>query len=71
MMDLEQNIWLVNFQNQKTPEKNVSYENSDELDVSYSCSLFETEGILCRHILCILWRNHVIYQNPIYYRDAG
>ena len=49
-----------------------SYENSDELDVSCSCSLFEIEGILCRHILSILCAITLhIYQNPIYYRDGG
>ena len=39
----------------------VSYDKCEELHVSCSCSLFETEGILCRHILCILWRNHVTH----------
>ena len=29
--------------------------------MSYSCALFETEGIFCRYILCILWRNHVTH----------
>jgi len=41
--------------------ENVSYENSAEHNVSYSCTLFETEVILYRHILCILWRNHVTH----------
>jgi len=37
----------------------VSYEKFDELDVYCSCLLFETEGILCKHILYILCRNYV------------
>ena len=32
----------------------VSYEIYNELYVVCSCSLSETEGIHCRHILCIL-----------------
>ena len=44
----------------------MSYDNFDELNVSYSCSLFEIEGILCRHILYILLRNHVTHI-PEYY----
>ena len=42
------------FSESKDTWEKVSYEKSDELDVSCSCSLFETEGILCRHIMCIL-----------------
>ena len=44
----------------------VSYENCDELHDFYSCALFEAEEILCRHILCILWRNHVTYISESY-----
>jgi len=32
----------------------VCYENCGELHVPCSCALLETEGILYRHILCIL-----------------
>jgi len=49
------------FSKSKDTWEKVSYENSDELDVSCSCSLFETEGLLCRHVLYILWRNHVTH----------
>ena len=49
------------FSESKDSWEKVSYEKPDELDVSCSCSLFETEGIFCRHILCILWRNHVTH----------
>ena len=49
------------FSKSKDTWEKVSYEKSAELNVPCSCALFETEGILCRHILCILWRNHVTH----------
>ena len=64
-------ILVGEFSEPKDTWEKVSYENFDELDVSCSCSLFETKGILCRHILCILWRNHVTHIPESYiFRDV-
>jgi len=35
----------------------VNYENCGEIQIKCSCALFETERIICKHILCVLWRN--------------
>ena len=34
--------------------------------MSCNCALFETESIIYRHILCILWRNHVTHISESY-----
>jgi len=55
-------IFLVSdFSKSKDKWEKVSYENCGELHVFYNCALFETEEILYRHILCILWRNHITH----------
>jgi len=60
------------FSESKDTWEKVSYENSGELNVSCNCTLFETEGILYRHILCILWCNHITHISESYnYRNGG
>ena len=55
-------IYLVgDFSESKDKCDKVTYEICNELYVMCSCALFETEGILCKYILCILWHNHVTY----------
>ena len=60
------------FSESKDTWEKVSYEKSDELDVSCSCSLFETKGIFV-DIFCAFCGAITlhIYQNPIYFRDGG
>jgi len=58
---LRANYLVGEFSHSKDTRDKVSYENSGELNVYCSCTLFEMEGILCRHIMYILWRNHVAH----------
>jgi len=71
-MDPEQNIWLVNFQNQKTPEERSVMRilmNLMCLVVAhYSKQRVYFVDIFCAFCGAITLH---IYQNPIYFRDGG
>src|SRR5436190_18737432 len=41
--------------------ENVTYDDSDELEVTCTCGLFETDGIICRHILNVMWHNQLTH----------
>ncbi|XP_020243517.1 protein FAR1-RELATED SEQUENCE 5-like [Asparagus officinalis] len=48
-------IYLVGvFSEEREKWEEVTYDKSRELTVKCSCALFETDGILCRHILHII-----------------
>ncbi|XP_020266311.1 protein FAR1-RELATED SEQUENCE 5-like [Asparagus officinalis] len=49
-------IYLVgDFSEEREKWEEVTYDKSRELKFKCSCALFETDGILCRHILHIIW----------------
>ncbi|XP_020250195.1 protein FAR1-RELATED SEQUENCE 5-like [Asparagus officinalis] len=49
-------IYLVgDFSEEREKWEEVTYDKSRELTVKCSCALFETDGILCSHILHIIW----------------
>ena len=60
------NYLIGEFSESKDIWDKVNYENSVKLHVSCSCALFETEAILRRHILYILWHNYVTHIQESY-----
>ena len=72
MIDMEQNIWLVNFQNKKTLEKRSIMRILVNLTclviAHYSKLMVSFVDIFCAFCGAITLH---IYQNPIYYRDRG
>jgi hypothetical protein len=43
------------------------YYNEEEVEVKCSCALFETRGILCRHVISVLLSNEVSKLPPKYF----
>jgi len=52
---------IGDFSESKDKWDKVSYKICGKLHVMCSCVLFEAEEIVCKYIMCILWRNHVTY----------
>ena len=71
-MDLKPNIWLVNFQNQKTPQKmsvmRILINLMCLVVAHYSKQRVSFVDIFCAFCGAIILH---IYRNPIYYRDGG
>lgn len=53
-------IYLVGpFSKERDKMEEVTYDQSEELKVACTCAMFETDGILCRHILRIMYHNQL------------